>query len=448
MMQKNIVQPIKNVVNSNLCTGCGTCVGVCPNKALKIEMTHEGIYIPKIMSNNCQECYLCTKVCPANNENFKELNQFIFDKIPDNKLIGNFINCYKGYSTNSTIRWSATSGGLITSLLLFLLKKHSIDGALLTRINKDNPLKAEPFVARTEKDILSAMGSKYVPVPLNQLLNQILSEDGRFAVVGLPCHIQGIRRAGLIVSPLRDKISYHFGITCSHTLNYHGIDYILHKIGCSKDEIIKLEYRGHGWPSGIRVSLKNGQQKLLPNQNSLWSEIFGGYFFAPLCCTTCYDHLNEFSDISFADAWLPKIINKDKIGTSIVITRTHLGEKLINNAISNGEIEIFNLKSNDVIQSQLWPLLFKKRNIKSRVRHLKIFGKSIPKNLEENEEIFLTPTLRDYIAAPIPYINIFISKNRFLRHILKYIPLKILAFYRQKFKQLLLHNAEETIKKV
>jgi len=446
-MKTKIIQHIKKVVNSGLCTGCGTCVGLCPEKALKMEVTREGRYIPKMASNNCRECYLCREVCPAINENFKELNQFIFNKKPDNRLMGNFIDCYKGYSANSTIRWSATSGGLITSLLLFLLKKQLIDGALLTRINKDNPLKAEPFIARTEHDILSAMGSKYVPVPLNQLLNQILSEEGKFAVVGLPCHIQGIRRAEFKIRALRNKIVYHFGLVCSRTMNFHGVDYLLDKMGISPNEIVELKYRGNGWPSGIKVLLKDGQQKYLPMLGSWWSEIFGGYFFSHHYCTLCSDLLNEMSDISFADAYLPNTMKNDKIGTSIAIARTRGGEELIKAAASNNEIEVFALSPEDVIQSQLFMTIFKKRNIKARVRFLKVFGKTIPTTLKENTDIFLNPTLLDYIAVPIPYINLFISKNKLLRYILEHIPLKILAFYRQKFKQLLLHNAEETIKK-
>ncbi len=445
MIQKDILQPIKNMVNSNLCTGCGTCAGICSSKALEMEMTHEGRYSPKIVNNNCQECLLCTKVCPAGNENFKELNQFIFNKIPDNKLIGNFINCYKGYSTNPTIRWSATSGGLITSLLLFLFKKQLINGALLTRINKNNPLKAEPFIARTEEEILSAMGSKYVPVPLNQLLNKILSKDGKFAVVGLPCHIQGIRRAETRNKELQNKVIYHFGIVCSRTMNFHGVEYILKKLGITPNEIAELKYRGDGWPSGIKVLLKDGQQKILPMLATWWSEIFGGSFFSHHYCTLCNDLLNEMSDISFADAYLPETMKYDKVGTSIVVTRTHKGEELIKTAASSNEIEVFSLTPEDAIQSQLFMTFFKKRNLKARIKFLKIFGKTIPKNLEENTDIFLNPSFLDYIASPIPYINIFISKNRFLKHILEHIPLRLLAFYRNKFKQMLLYHASESI---
>lgn len=445
MIQKRIIQPIKKVIDSNICTGCATCVGVCPNKALRIEVTPDCKYIPKLTNNNCKECYLCTQVCPACNENFKELNKFIFNKIPKYNLLGNYINCYLGYSVNSKIRWSTTSGGLITSLLLFLLKKRLIDGALLTRADKKKPLIAEPFIARTKKEILLAMGSKYVPVPLNQLLDKIISENGKFAVVGLPCHIQGIRRAELKVPGLQDKIAYHLGIVCSHTVSFIGVEYILNKMGISLNEVSKLKYRGDGWPSGIKILLKNGDQKYLSNQDSLWSQIFGGYFFAPYYCTLCNDDLNEYSDISFADAWINRIMKKDNKGTSIMITRTSYGEDLIKEAILNSEIKVTPLKEKDLIKSQLWPLLFKKRNIKARIRLLNIFRKTIPKTLMENSDIFLDASFWDYIAAPIPYINIFISKNKLLNQVLKYIPLKLLTFYRQKFKKMLTYHSTEII---
>jgi len=217
-------------------------------------------------------------------------------------------------------------------------------------------------------------------------------------------------------------------------------------MGVSVNKIVRLQYRGGGWPGGIRVLLNEGQQKFLPNQASLWSEIFGAYFFVPFCCTVCHDHLNEFADISFADAWLPEIMKNDKVGTSIAITRTRTGEDLLEAARSSGEIELFALSKEDVIQSQLWPLLFKKRNIRARLRFLKIFGRHVPKNLRQNMDAFVNTTLWDYIAAPIPYMNILISRNALFRNILHHMPLKILSFYRQKFKQCLLHDSEQAIK--
>ncbi|MHC4131893.1 MAG: polysaccharide pyruvyl transferase family protein [Planctomycetota bacterium] len=446
-MKKYILEPNKKAVN-NLCTGCGTCAGVCPNQTLAMEMTPEGKYIPQIAADNCQACQICAEICPVNKENISELNQFIFKKMPDNLLMGNFVDCYTGYSTDSTIRWNATSGGIITSLLIFLLRNQLIDGALLTRISRDDPLKAEPFIARTENDILSAMGSKYVPVALNQLLNQILSESGKFAVVGLPCHIQGIRRAELKITRLRDKIIYHFGLACSRTMTLRGVEYILHKMNISLNDIAELKYRGEGWPSGLKVSLKNGDKKSLPMLGTWWSEIFGGYFFSHYYCTLCGDVLNEMSDISFADAYLPEVLKSDKLGTSILITRTSIGEELIKAATGNNAIEVSTVSPEDVLKSQLFMSVFKKRNIRARVRLLKMLGRSIPRSLNVNRDAFLKPTFWDHIISPVPYINIFISKNRFFKSILERIPLKILTSYRRKYKKLLLRDAEETLRRI
>jgi len=444
-VKKNIIVPIKNAVNSNLCTGCGTCVGVCPNNTLVMEMTPEGTYIPQIAASNCKACDACTEVCPVNNENLTELNQFIFNKMPDNFLMGNFIDCYTGYSTDSDIRWKATSGGIITSLLIYLIRNKLINGALLTRTSMDNPLIAEPFLARTEDDILSAMGSKYVPVALNQLLSKILSEGGKFAVVGLPCHIQGIRRAELKVAGLRDKIIYHFGLVCSRTMSRRGVEYILRKIGVSTNDVAELKYRGEGWPGNIRVLLKGGKSKKLSNQRSLWSEIFGGHFFAPFCCTLCYDHLNEFADISFADAWISRIVKEDKNGTSLIVTRTPAGAKLLDDAVADGRVQVSSVKYREVLQSQLWPLLFKKRNIKARIKLLKMFRRPVPRSLDGNLSKFLKPTFRDYIISPVPYINNRISGNRWLSRILERTPLGIIRCYRAWFKRLLMHKAVEAI---
>jgi len=91
---------IKQVVENNWCTGCGTCVAFCPVKALKIEYTGDGRYVPALDEGVCTDCGLCVELCPAANENFKELNNFVFDKVPDDVLLGNYISCYTGYSAD------------------------------------------------------------------------------------------------------------------------------------------------------------------------------------------------------------------------------------------------------------------------------------------------------------------------------------------------------------
>jgi coenzyme F420 hydrogenase subunit beta len=194
MLTKNI----SSIIKDQLCTGCGTCIALCPNKAISLSIDmNKGIYVPRIDDKKCNACGFCYKICPGHEIKFKQLNYAIFGKKPKNILLGNYIGCYAGYATDYCIRYNGSSGGLVTTLLINLLKKREIDGALVTRMSKDRPLEAESFIARTPEEIYEGRGSKYCPVPANLALKDIIEakDSERFAVVGLPCQICGIRSA-------------------------------------------------------------------------------------------------------------------------------------------------------------------------------------------------------------------------------------------------------------
>ncbi len=200
---------ISSVVEDNLCTGCGTCIALCPNDAIEMVIDEKkGVYVPKLDGRKCNNCGICMKVCPGHEVDFKGLNLEIFGKEPEDILIGNYLNCYVGHATDYDIRYNSASGGLVTALLIFALEEGLIDGALVTRMKKDKPLEPEPFIARTREEIIEARGSKYCPVPANVALREILeaNEGERFAVVGLPCHIHGMRRAQRVDARLKERV--------------------------------------------------------------------------------------------------------------------------------------------------------------------------------------------------------------------------------------------------
>ena len=159
---------IKEIVKDDLCTGCGTCVALCPEEAIKLTINErKGIYVPKIDEEKCNNCGICYTACPGNEVDFRHLNLEIFGKEPEDILIGNYLNCYIGHATDYDIRYNSASGGLVTQLLIFALEEGIIDGALVTGMKKDNPLEPEPFIARTREEIIEASKSKYCPVPAN-----------------------------------------------------------------------------------------------------------------------------------------------------------------------------------------------------------------------------------------------------------------------------------------
>ena len=439
---------IKEVVKDELCTGCGTCTALCPNEAIKLTINEKkGIYEPKLNEEKCNNCGICLKVCPGYEVDFKELNLEIFGKKPEDVLIGNYLSCYIGHSTDYNIQYNSSSGGLVTALLIFALEEGMINGALVTRMKKDNPLEPEPFIARTREEIIEASKSKYCPVPANIALKEILEskEEERFAVVGLPCHIHGIRKAEQINKNLKEKIVLHLGLLCCHAPNFMGTEFFLKKLNIKKRDVKKLDYRGKGWSGNITITLKDDSKIVISNAGSerppsldlLYKTVFHLHFFQKRCLVCC-DGICELADMSFGDPWgSSELLFGEKIGKSLIISRTEIGERLLRNATYKGIAELESIGHDETLQEML---LFHK-NLKSRILLFKIFGKNVP---QYNTKL-LKPKVTDYLTGMFYYFAADISQKRYLWSLLNaytfvyqkiyLLSLAYLAFGKRKLKE-------------
>lgn len=399
---------IQETVGSGLCTGCGTCAGVCPQSAIEMVIADErGTYVPKIHWNKCNRCGICFSVCPGYSVDFRQLNTEIFGKEPEDILIGNYLNCYVGHSTDYEIRYNSSSGGLITQLLIYALENGIIDGALVTRMSTKTPLRPEPFIAKTREEIICASKSKYCPVPANVILKEILNNCGRFAVVGLPCHIHGVRKAMSINKKLRERIGLTFGLMCSYNRNFLATEYVLQRLGIKKEDVTKLDYRGEGYLGSMQVILKDGTKKSIPFVE-YYNRWLRSFFFLPRC-TLCIDHTCELADISFGDNWLPEF-QDESIGSSIIISRTKPAEDLLATASSIGSVELSNVDYSKVVQSKRGALLRKKNYIVSRMALLKFLGKKTPTYGKLSSE----GGPLAYLDAIATYSEIYISTKKHL----------------------------------
>ena len=417
---------IEKVVVEGLCTGCGTCVGVCPTEAIAMHIS-KGLFLPNVDLDKCTFCRLCIKCCPGCSLDFRKFNSEIFGKQPKDHKVGNYINCYVGYSNNKEIRFDSSSGGIATQLLVFALEKGIIDGALVTRMRKDSPLEPAPFIARTKEDIISASKSKYCPVPLNEALKCIIKEKGKFAVVGLPCHIHGIRKAEMNVKALKEKIVLHIGIMCSHTVGFSGTELLLEKAGISSEEVSEIAYRGKGWPGSMLVKLKNGSSFSVPYVGgwTAYGPIFSSFFFTPARCLMCPDETNELADISLGDAWLPELKN-DKNGQSIVVARTKNGEDILNLACDAGVVFLKPVGREKVRETQREPLKFKKDDLEIRLALIKHSGMKTPEfDPKPNSSRSFFAFARNLFV----FLNVKLSEKQIFKHLLRGVPLPIFRIY-------------------
>jgi len=255
----------------------------------------------------------------------------------------------------------SSSGGVVSQLLISALKQKLIDGALVTRMRLDNPTLAEAFLARDAKEIVSASGSRYVPVDVNTILREICDQDGRFALVGLPCHVRALRRAQCTKPELRSKIPYLLGLFCGHVPSIRATVSTLRQMGIERSQVTSLTYRGNGWPGFLTISLEDGRRIQLPYKHELY---YGGTFlflsYYPHGCLFCGDVTNEFADVSFGDPWIPGYI-RERYGRSLVVTRTVSGENLI--AACADDLVLEPIPPEKVVESQKLVLRLKKENL-------------------------------------------------------------------------------------
>ena len=396
---KKTDKSVSNVVTSGLCTGCGTCVGVCPNYAVHMRK-NKGVYVPTLNYEKCTNCGVCSKVCPGQSIDLEQLSRKQHDDNQRQSLMGDYTNCFIGHSNDPTIRYNSSSGGLVTAILVFALKQGIINGALVTRMSAKNSLEPEVFIARTPQEIVSASKSKYCPVPANIALREILNTEGKFAVVGLPCHIEGIRKAEEINPTLAKKIVLHLGLICNHTPTFYATDYLLKKMKVKKEDVLNLEYRGRGWPGQLTITLKNGREIGVPQFDPFyWGHVFNSYF-SPYRCILCNDKMCELSDISFGDAWT--LSNTDK-GESLLISRNTASDALLSRMINSDLVELKIIDSFYVIQSQGLDMIKRRHN--ACVTVFKNSGKETP-SFNRTE---LQPSLSEYIKAVIIYSRFYVT---------------------------------------
>ena len=381
-------QTVTKIVEDDLCLGCGVCLPVCPEEAIGIELDKKrGYFTPIINYDKCDYCGKmkngkCVVVCPGVEVDFGKLNQHPANREAESDILGSFVETLYAYSCDDNIRYNSSSGGLITSLLIFAINEKIIDGAIVMSSEEDNPIQPKAILATTTEEIVAAAGSKYCSAHIGDPLSEICNLDGKFAVVGLPCHIHGIRKWEQMAPGMKEKIVLHFGLYCANTNTIFGTEYFLRQYNIDPERVKNIKYRGDGWPGKFVVTLNDGTVEEIRRGTTettlkgklLFSSAFHYDFQMPRCLT-CIDLTSELADISFADPWNKRFLQKENKGKSMLVIRNEIGMQLIEKAVLNGIIKIEEADANEVRLSQ--NLEFKQR-APSRVWIRQILGLPVP----------------------------------------------------------------------
>ena len=365
---------IQKIVEKGWCIGCGMCAAVCPRNRLEIRWNDRGEYNPVEVDGcaDCQErCSLCYHVCPAhgNTKNETEIGREWYGDvkgIQHANETGFYLSSYVGYSEENDHRKNGASGGMATWTLETLLETGEVD-AVVTVGRTTDPDKLFDFkICKTSEEIRSCSRSAYYPVETSHVIRYILHNEGRYAIIGLPCVCKAIRLAQDKFPKLKRRIKYVLGLTCGHQSSKFFAEYICALGGGNPHELKEFIFRKKDFAqpaSNLAMYFRSGEGKDAVSMQVLWSDGVGfayvnGYFQIP-GCYYCDDIFAECADVVFMDAWLLEF-SKQPEGHSLVLVRDLRIDEYIQKAIRN-DLSIVKFPVEKVIQSQQGVLDRKRR---------------------------------------------------------------------------------------
>ncbi len=335
MKKQGFVNLSEMVIQRGLCTGCGTCIGVCPAEVIQFDFDRE----QPALEGQCTYCGLCCSVCPGENIPLLKLERQIFgeERTRSNELLGISKAFLKGFATDPRVRQAGASGGLTTALLIYLLEQGKIDGAIITSMDRKRPWRVRPVLAKTKEEFIQGAQSKYAISPNNMILKDTAGVN-RLAVVGLPCHIYGIRKLQTCgkAKALAQKIVFTLGIFCGSNQSYKVTEHLIRE--CSDiqlNEIKQFEYRGGKDSQNVRILTKHNREITISSEAR--REL--GRTMINDRCRVCCDFTSELADVSLGDIFDP-LQNRRVPQWNSLIVRTEKARQIIEEARIAGAIEI------------------------------------------------------------------------------------------------------------
>ena len=364
---------LQDVIRHDLCNRCGSCVGLSDGKISFHDRT--GKYIPEIKSSlDPGISSQIWEACSGKGFNFPGQRKRIFGEESAHPYLGHYREIYIGYTADNDIRLNSGSGGILSSVLVWLLDKKMIDGAVVTGMSEAEPWLTKSFIATTKEEILQAAQSKYIITSVNEILPEMERFPGTLAYVGLPGQVQSIRLLQQMQHPSVRNIKYIFGPFYGNTLHFSSVRSFLRSFGVKDHTGIKKLYFRYGeWPGNMRAELRDGRNFELPKFHANYLIPFH-ILKNSLLCT---DLTNEYTDISGGDAWAPVYEERGK-GFSMVIARSPVGESILKQMSEEGWLQLNPIGEGEAIEMHSHGYDLKKRGAFIRMQYRGWLGKPNP----------------------------------------------------------------------
>ena len=311
------------VLDANLCTGCGACVGLCPYQVSYNDNT--------VILHHCDmKAGRCYAFCPRTPTDLETLRNTSFDEADLTPEIGAVKGFYITRATDEQTRKEAQHGGTVTALMALAMEEGIIDTAVIADAQEN--FLPNGVSVKTPSEVKKRGKSKFVVSPTVAEFNRTATgESNKIGVVATPC--QALALAKMRIKPIAaddsniDKLRLVIGLFCGWALSWRKIVDLLRE-KTDLNTITGMDIPPSKYHS-IEVYTKNGTVEIsLDDVNPCIKE----------ACLYCSDMTAEFSDISVGSARLPEGWEVARSWNQVIV-RTQVGLELMELARSRGALE-------------------------------------------------------------------------------------------------------------
>ena len=334
------------ITKEGLCSGCGACVLICPFNKLsynyKVSLPEQvGEEKSKCPISEQGKCGLCVEVCPRLN---REVNESLLTspvELPE--------EIYISQSKDEKTQEASQSGGVVTELLRNSLKSGIVDAILA--YGRDEKWRVYSKIIKDETQLCNVAGSKYSYTPLidglKKMYENFKGTGMQFAIVGLPCHLEGIAHLKRLNSKYTKNLRISIGLFCTQSFSYEK----LIKSKFKNEMNIPLE-------SIRKMIVSRGEFILvLDNKELIKFPLKEIKERGHAGCFGCIDFSSELADISCG--------NLGSQHNTIVVCRTATGNTLYNSTLKADSIKVVDdaLIENDLESIRKLSIFKRKRAI-------------------------------------------------------------------------------------
>ena len=197
------------VIDRDLCSLCGACVGMCPYL-----VAYKGRVVALDDCNVSQgRCYA---FCPRTATDLDLVSDAVFGASYDPSPVGRAKEVMMARAADEGVRSRVGDGGVVSALVSFALEQGIIDSVVLTDSSDDNP---GGVLLREPRRVIDYARSKNIVAPILAAFNREAGKEEaqKIGVVALPC--QALALAKMRASPLEnrnniDKLTLVVGLFC------------------------------------------------------------------------------------------------------------------------------------------------------------------------------------------------------------------------------------------